>query len=294
MEENEDQRDDPTVDEIKRGFESIEGSMTEPQMVMLRAHYSSGGRAVTMRELATASGYGDYKIANIQYGTLGKRLLAAIGREVPKYKGHPIALLGLGKIVERKKFGLEMHLVMHDSVAKALEELGWVQPPAASEKDFRHQAKDDQEMEGPGYVVHTDGNEEIVFKFAYFGEWVEIVRWTNVDDQILYRADYGNMFGGLFEDDDDGEETSIDEKLDNAHIETTRGDVTSSFEEALTDASSGFDLLFSTPVIIHPDVYRAVRRHVETLFAQVTEGYRASELGAELPADADEWFAKTY
>lgn len=110
-------------------FAAIRERISEKQMVMLAAHYYSGGRAVTMRELATASGYDDYKAANLQYGSLAKKLLDAMGRDAPLYDDEtPIAILALGNIVSRDEFGLEMHLVMHDSVARALERLELVEP----------------------------------------------------------------------------------------------------------------------------------------------------------------------
>jgi len=118
----------PSVAELTHAFERILPTLTEKQMAMLRAHYHSGGRAVTMRELATASGYGDYKIANLQYGTLAKKLLDAMERDAPLYNGKsPIAILVLGEIVNRDDFGLEMHLVMHDRVALVLERIGVVE-----------------------------------------------------------------------------------------------------------------------------------------------------------------------
>ena len=114
--------DDPSIEELSAAFLAIRDRITEQQLIMLKAHYHSGGRAITMRELATASGYGDYKIANLQYGSLAKKLLNALGREAPRYEGKtPIAILVLGEIVNRDEFDLEMHLVMHDSVAFTLE-----------------------------------------------------------------------------------------------------------------------------------------------------------------------------
>lgn len=109
-------------------FAAIRERISEKQMLMLRAHYYSGGRAVTMRELATASGYDDYKVANLQYGSLAKKLLDAMGRDAPLYDdGSPIAILAIGEIVSRDEFGLEMHLVMHDAVARTLERLEMVE-----------------------------------------------------------------------------------------------------------------------------------------------------------------------
>lgn len=114
----------PGVERYIAAFEAIQDKITDKQMLMLRAHYHSGGRAVTMRELATASGYADYKIANIQYGSLAKRLMKAMELDAPLYKEKdPIWLLGIAELVNRSDFGLEWHFVMRQEVARALEDL---------------------------------------------------------------------------------------------------------------------------------------------------------------------------
>jgi len=114
----------PGFERYTSAFAVIHDKITDKQMLMLGAHYHSGGRAVTMRELATASGYGDYKIANIQYGSLAKRLLKTMGLDAPLYRGKdPIWVLGIAELVNRSDFGLEWHFVMRQEVARALEDL---------------------------------------------------------------------------------------------------------------------------------------------------------------------------
>jgi hypothetical protein len=119
----------PTVGELMEGFERIREKITPQQMTMLQVNYYSGGRASTMRELAAASGYGDYKIANIQYGGLAKRLYKAIGYPAPQSRNssNTYWVLGIGEFVDRREFGLEMQCVMRPTVAKALEKLGMVE-----------------------------------------------------------------------------------------------------------------------------------------------------------------------
>lgn len=119
----------PTVEELMAGFDRIRDKITPQQMIMLQVNYYSGGRAATMRELATASGYGDYKIANIQYGGLAKRLYKAIGYPAPRSRNsdNTYWVLGLGEFIDRSDFGLEMQCVMLPEVAKALERLGIVE-----------------------------------------------------------------------------------------------------------------------------------------------------------------------
>lgn len=69
----------------------------------------------------------DYKIVNMQYGLLAKRLLKNMARPAPLWHGKdPVWILSLGEMVNRSHFGLEMHLVMRSEVAKALEELEMV------------------------------------------------------------------------------------------------------------------------------------------------------------------------
>jgi len=115
----------PSVDECVHGFERIINKINPQQMMMLRAHYHSGGRAATMRELATAAGYADYKMANLQYGNLAKRLYQAMGYPAlrSEYSGKPYWILGLGRFVGRDQFGLEMQCVMRTEIASALERL---------------------------------------------------------------------------------------------------------------------------------------------------------------------------
>ena len=119
----------PTADELTAGFEKILDKMTPQQMIMLEVNYHSGGRAATMRELAKASGYRDYKIANIQYGGLAKRLYTAMGYPAPKSSDgkKTFWILGLGEFVDRREYGLEMQCVMRPEVAAALERLGIVE-----------------------------------------------------------------------------------------------------------------------------------------------------------------------
>ena len=119
----------PTVEELMAGFDRIHDKITPQQMTMLRVNYYSGGRSATMRELATASGYGDYKIANVQYGSLAKRLYKAIGYPKPKSVNSDGSywVLGLGEFIDRSDFGLEMQCVMRPEVAEALERLGIVE-----------------------------------------------------------------------------------------------------------------------------------------------------------------------
>ncbi len=78
------------------------------------------------RELATAAGHADYKMANLQYGNLAKRLYQAMGYSKPKSprSGNEYWILGLGEFTGRRELGLEMQCVMWTEIAEALERLG--------------------------------------------------------------------------------------------------------------------------------------------------------------------------
>lgn len=145
----------PSIDECVQGLEQILGKINPQQMKMLRAHYRSGGRSVTMRELATAAGYADYKMANLQYGNLAKRLYQAMGYPALKSEtsGKPYWILGLGKFVGRGEFGLEMHCVMRPEIAGALERLGIVAPSATSDGEMLNVPSDALIVEDETEVV---------------------------------------------------------------------------------------------------------------------------------------------
>lgn len=134
----------PSVDECVQGFERILDKINPQQMVMLQAHYHSGGRVVTMRELATAAGYADYKMANLQYGNLAKRLYQAMGYPAvtSESSGKPYWILGLGKFVSRDEFGLEMQCVMRPEIAGALERLEMVEPLGTSDDGVPDESHD--------------------------------------------------------------------------------------------------------------------------------------------------------
>src|SRR5688572_30005002 len=111
----------PSTDQCIHGFELILDKIKPQQMLMLQAHYHANGRAATMRELATAAGYTDYKMANLQYGNLAKRLYQAIGYPKPQSprSGNKYWILGLGEFIDRRKLGLEMRCVMRPEIAEA-------------------------------------------------------------------------------------------------------------------------------------------------------------------------------
>lgn len=156
----------PTIEELMAGFDRIRDKITPQQMTMLQVNYHSGGRAVTMRELAKASGYGDYTVANIQYGGLAKRLYKAIGYPAPKSRtgDDTYWILGLGEFVDRREFGLEMQCVMRPGVAIALERLELVDKIETEPIDEEILDTGENEIEIPNavYVREVDDLSEIL------------------------------------------------------------------------------------------------------------------------------------
>lgn len=134
----------PSVEECLQGFERILDKINPQQMIMLRAHYHSGGRAVTMRELAKAAGYADHKMANLQYGNLAKRLYQAMGFPALRSEssGKTYWIFGLGRFVGRSEFGLEMNCVMRPEIAEALERLGIVEPSGTPDSEMPDEPND--------------------------------------------------------------------------------------------------------------------------------------------------------
>jgi hypothetical protein len=88
---------------------------------MLVAHYNAANRTVTATELSKAVGWPPGKgSANLHYGKLGRLVGERLGwRPLPK---HTVNVL-----VSFKKLAREWHWIMRPAVAKALEQLGWIE-----------------------------------------------------------------------------------------------------------------------------------------------------------------------
>ena len=100
--------------------EALQGvsNVTDQHIQMLRVHYHSTERTVTARQLAHRMGYGSHSAVNLQYG----RLARLIGEQVD-YSPEPQQL---GTLVLFEKRQNVWHWIMRDEVARALEQLGWV------------------------------------------------------------------------------------------------------------------------------------------------------------------------
>jgi hypothetical protein len=99
----------------------------EAQRKMLEFHFKAHNRTVTFTELATAAGYDSYGAANLHYGKLGAALGERLGMTfVPLDFDDPTtpfysSAIGTG----HQHKGVEIMLIMHHELAKALETLGW-------------------------------------------------------------------------------------------------------------------------------------------------------------------------
>ncbi len=121
----------PTSDEYVKTLKSLENDISENQMLMLKHHYQAHNRMVTYTELAKVANYPDFKSANLQYGKLGRLIGEKLNMvfapleenrddSLPFYS----SAIGSGNIY--KSDDNEFQLIMHHEVAKALQNLGWV------------------------------------------------------------------------------------------------------------------------------------------------------------------------
>jgi hypothetical protein len=114
-----------------RGLSAIAPRVSPLQRRLLVAQYNAPGRRLTASELAIAADVaGGYPTVNAQYGRLGRLSCDYIG-QVPdkRRRGNDRLWVGWSRGV---KTGQGFVWQMLPSVARALEELGWVTPRGAS------------------------------------------------------------------------------------------------------------------------------------------------------------------
>lgn len=90
------------------------------QRRMLEAQYHATARTVTAAQMAKALGYPSYTAANLHYGRLGRLVGEDLG-------WRPLPEQAVFVLVAFKKTGREWNWIMRPSVARALEQLGWVE-----------------------------------------------------------------------------------------------------------------------------------------------------------------------
>lgn len=111
----------PSVKEYKAAFQKIKGEMTEKQYQMLEEHYKAFCYVTTATDLAGAVKYSGPGGAKLQYGILGSMVSDALGLG-------SLGVITLALMVPPDHFAIgEWLWVMRANVAKALEELGWVE-----------------------------------------------------------------------------------------------------------------------------------------------------------------------
>ena len=110
-----------TTEAYKAALSLLEEAMPPRHRLMLAVHYSAPMRAVTARNLAAAVGYSHYGTANLQYGTLGRRICEILGLHL---KYHVLVLAEF--VMPQHGEDTELLWVMRPEVSQALEELKWV------------------------------------------------------------------------------------------------------------------------------------------------------------------------
>jgi hypothetical protein len=118
----------PTAEQYKTALTNQAKQMPAKHREMLLEHYRAPGHCITASELAKKVGYKNYSAVNIQYGTLGYNLGAAMKwtRPVEAQASYSIA-----SFIRPDHENREWRWEMHEELAKALEELGWVSAPTA-------------------------------------------------------------------------------------------------------------------------------------------------------------------
>jgi len=121
----------PSSDEYLYALKSIENDISENQMLMLKCHYQSHNRMATFTELGEAAGYSEHRPANSQYGRLGRLIgekLNMVFAPMTENKpdSDPFYSSAIGSGFRYRADKQEFQLIMHHEIAKALEQLNWV------------------------------------------------------------------------------------------------------------------------------------------------------------------------
>jgi len=112
----------PSVERYKDAFRQIEDSLNDNQKRMLKAHYAAPDHTITATELAEQVGYQAFSAINLVYGNLGSRM-----RELMQYHGEGQASYVFASFYKPDgTSAAHWQWIMHDNVARALKELGWV------------------------------------------------------------------------------------------------------------------------------------------------------------------------
>jgi predicted HNH restriction endonuclease len=113
----------PTVEQYKIGLTKVAPNLNSKHREMLIEHYQAKRHCLTANELAAKVGYKNYSAVNLQYGTLGKNLSDAMNWTPPAPAQASFSIAWFLAPDEKHN---EWRWEMHQSLATALEELGWV------------------------------------------------------------------------------------------------------------------------------------------------------------------------
>ena len=121
----------PSSDKYKDVLKSIEKDISENQMIMLKHHYHSHNRMATYAELAEVAGFSGKKGAEIQYGSLGRLIgeklnMVFAPMEDDKPSAGPWYSSSIASNNPFRANKQDLQLLMNHEIAKALEQLNWV------------------------------------------------------------------------------------------------------------------------------------------------------------------------
>lgn len=114
------------VNEYIEALRGNEASITDNQRRMLAAHYAAPEQLQSIRQLATAAKLSNYTSANLEYGKVGHLVADDVGLDSPGNWMQFLARPATPKTASDGDFGW----IMRDNLARALEELGWVETQA--------------------------------------------------------------------------------------------------------------------------------------------------------------------
>lgn len=109
-----------SADEYACALRGIESRISETQRQMLIGHAMASGQVLTMTQLAVLAGHNSFQIANSQYGSLGRKLVASLGVLRPKRFVYAIASFD-----DDPESG-ESRAHMYPELRQALLQLDWL------------------------------------------------------------------------------------------------------------------------------------------------------------------------
>lgn len=114
----------PSVSEYVSGLTAIKSRMSRLQLQLLQEQYFSPNRTTTATNLALATGVSHRSVVNAAYGRLGRLFCEEIGLEPNKRKNETSRWWSVWSVGHSTSAGFLWE--MHQEVAEALENLGWV------------------------------------------------------------------------------------------------------------------------------------------------------------------------